>query len=140
MVQVERAYAHRIARTEQALSAWIPDGEREVAAQAIRAVASPALPSCVQECTITDGIGCSVQPQRLRQLRAIVALPVYAGFGIRDAASAAGMAVHADGVVVGSALVSVLAQSSDANDAAARAGTFLQPLRQALDDLAAVPA
>lgn len=90
--------------------------------------------------TGADGLDVVEAGQRLRQLRAMASLPVYAGFGIRDAASAAGMAVHADGVVVGSALVSVLAQSSDANDAAARAGTFLRPLRQALDDLVAVPA
>ena len=32
-------------------------------------------------------------------------LPVAVGFGVRDAASAAGIAAHADGVVVGSALV-----------------------------------
>lgn len=78
--------------------------------------------------------------QRLEQLRAMASIPVYAGFGIRDAASAAAMAAHADGVVVGSALVSALEAAADADDAAARARAFLQPLRQALDELAAVPA
>lgn len=90
--------------------------------------------------TGADGLDVAEAGHRLRQLRAMASMPVYAGFGIRDAASAAAMAVHADGVVVGSALVSVLAQGSDADDAASRAGTFLRPLRQALDDLAAVPA
>lgn len=78
--------------------------------------------------------------QRLEQLRAMASIPVYAGFGIRDAASAAAMAAHADGVVVGSALVSALEAAADADDAASRARAFLQPLRQALDDLAALPA
>jgi tryptophan synthase alpha chain len=75
--------------------------------------------------------------QHLRALRAVATLPVYAGFGIRDAGSAAAMAAHADGVVVGSALVSALDGSADAQDAARRAGDFLRPLRQALDGLAA---
>lgn len=35
-------------------------------------------------------------------------LPVAVGFGVRDAASAAGIAAHADGVVVGSALVEAI--------------------------------
>lgn len=71
--------------------------------------------------------------ERLRFLRAQTQVPVVAGFGIRDAASAAAMAVDADGVVVGSALVSAMADATDAADAAKRAGAFLRPLRQALD-------
>jgi tryptophan synthase alpha chain len=43
------------------------------------------------------------------------------------------MAVEADGVVVGSALVAHLADAHDAADAASRAGAFLAPLRAALD-------
>ncbi len=42
---------------------------------------------------------------RLQALRARASVPVVAGFGIKDAASAAAMARQADGVVVGSALV-----------------------------------
>ena len=78
--------------------------------------------------------------QRLGQLRAMASIPVYAGFGIRDAASAAAMAAHADGVVVGSALVSALEQATDPAVAADAAGAFLRPLRQALDGLAGTPA
>jgi tryptophan synthase alpha chain len=68
--------------------------------------------------------------QRLHAIRARSRVPVLAGFGIKDAASAAAMAREADGVVVGSALVSALAGAADP-PAAARA--FLEPLRQALD-------
>ncbi|KRG75441.1 tryptophan synthase alpha chain [Stenotrophomonas ginsengisoli] len=67
---------------------------------------------------------------RLRQLRQACRVPVVAGFGIKDAASAAAMAVDADGVVVGSALVAALAEAADP---VAAAGQFLAPLRQALD-------
>ena len=73
----------------------------------------------------------------LQAIRAMARIPVFAGFGIRDAASAAAMAAHADGVVVGSALVATLEGSTDEADAARRAGDFLRPLRAALDGLPA---
>ena len=60
-------------------------------------------------------------------------MPVLAGFGIKDAASAAAMACSADGVVVGSALVAALAGAGDAAEATERARAFLAPLRAALD-------
>ncbi len=69
----------------------------------------------------------------LRRIRADSPVPVVAGFGIRDAASAAAMAVDADGVVVGSALVSAMAGAVDAGEAAALAAAFLAPLRAAVD-------
>lgn len=67
---------------------------------------------------------------RLRAIRARSRAPVVAGFGIKDAASAAAMAADADGVVVGSALVAALAESGDPVGAARG---FLSPLREALD-------
>jgi tryptophan synthase alpha chain len=70
---------------------------------------------------------------RLHDLRAQSRVPVVAGFGIKDAASAAAMAVEADGVVVGSALVACLAGSATPEEAASRAAAFLAPLRKALD-------
>ncbi|AOD14558.1 tryptophan synthase subunit alpha [Xanthomonas fragariae] len=70
---------------------------------------------------------------RLRQLRRRTGAPVVAGFGIKDAASAAAMAVDAEGVVVGSALVAALAEATDVSTVRERAEAFLTPLRQALD-------
>lgn len=67
---------------------------------------------------------------RLRQLRQAAGVPVVAGFGIRDAASAVAMAAEADGVVIGSALVAELAAASDPVRVA---GDFLAPIRRALD-------
>jgi len=43
---------------------------------------------------------------KLAEIRAVTVLPIAVGFGIRDAASAAAVGKVADGVVVGSALVS----------------------------------
>ena len=65
---------------------------------------------------------------RLQALRARASVPVVAGFGIKDAASAAAMARQADGVVVGSALVAALAEAGSAEDAVQRARAFLAPL------------
>jgi tryptophan synthase alpha chain len=72
--------------------------------------------------------------ERLRRIRRSSRVPVVAGFGIKDAASAAAMAREADGVVVGSALVAAMAGASGPEDACARASAFLAPLRIALDD------
>lgn len=80
-----------------------------------------------------DRLDTTQASSRLRTIRAASRAPVVAGFGIRDAASAAAMAVDADGVVVGSALVAALDGAADANEAAARAKAFLAPLRTALD-------
>ncbi|WP_205289408.1 tryptophan synthase subunit alpha [Lysobacter sp. TY2-98] len=77
-----------------------------------------------------DRLDARAAGERLRAIRSGTDVPVVAGFGIKDAASAAAMAVDADGVVVGSALVSAIA---DAADPAAAARAFLAPLRAALD-------
>ncbi|RMH94981.1 tryptophan synthase subunit alpha [Lysobacter pythonis] len=70
---------------------------------------------------------------RLASIRVDSPVPVLAGFGIKDAESAAAMAKSADGVVVGSALVAALAEARDPAAAARRAADFLAPLRAALD-------
>ncbi|MBN8798187.1 MAG: tryptophan synthase subunit alpha, partial [Stenotrophomonas nitritireducens] len=71
--------------------------------------------------------------ERLRLLRSRSTVPVVAGFGIKYASSAAAMAVDADGVVVGSALVAAMAEAGSAAEAVRAAGAFLAPLPQALD-------
>jgi tryptophan synthase alpha chain len=83
--------------------------------------------------TGADRLDSGAASERLRAIRGRSRVPVVAGFGIKDAVSAAAMAVEADGVVVGSALVAALAEASDVADAAARAAAFLRPLRAALD-------
>ncbi|GGZ58693.1 tryptophan synthase alpha chain [Lysobacter xinjiangensis] len=80
--------------------------------------------------TGADRLDTGAAGERLRSIREGTDVPVVAGFGIRDAASAAAMAVDADGVVVGSALVAAIGQAADP---AAAARDFLAPLRAALD-------
>lgn len=58
----------------------------------------------------------------LARLRALAAVPVCAGFGIRNAAQVARLGPHVDGVIVGSALIEALERGEDA-------GEFLRSLR-----------
>lgn len=72
-----------------------------------------------------------VDPARLDQIRAASSAPVAVGFGIRTAADAARFAAIADGVVVGSALVDRVAESTPA-EAPARIATFVGELARAM--------
>jgi tryptophan synthase alpha chain len=58
----------------------------------------------------------------LDRVRAASSVPVCAGFGIRNAEQVRRLAGHADGVIVGSALINVIEQGGDA-------GAFLNGLR-----------
>jgi len=72
---------------------------------------------------------------KLETIRHHTALPLAVGFGIRDAASARAVARVADGVVVGSALVSEIERlQHQPQDLPAVLERRLRELRQALDD------
>lgn len=73
---------------------------------------------------------------KLTEIRAHTTLPLAVGFGIRDAASAAAVGRIADGVVVGSALVSeIQAHAANPERLPQRLSQTLAPLRAALDQL-----
>lgn len=72
----------------------------------------------------------------LALLRRHASVPLAVGFGIKDAESAAAVAGVADGVVIGSALVTSLAEAGSAEDACRRAKAFLAPIRAAMDNSA----
>lgn len=76
---------------------------------------------------------------RVRHVRRFASLPVGVGFGIRDADSARAVAAISDAVVIGSALIQAMEQAAPgkAIEAATR---FLAPIREALDQPAAVKA
>ncbi len=57
------------------------------------------------------------------------------GFGIRDAASAQAIAVHADAVVIGSRIIQEI-ESGPAAQAPERVGTWLATIRTAMDQIA----
>jgi tryptophan synthase alpha chain len=74
-----------------------------------------------------------VQP--VRQIREFSQLPVAVGFGIKDAPMAVSVARHADAVVIGSALVEVLAKAGNSADACQLAKAFVAPVRESLDNM-----
>ncbi len=69
---------------------------------------------------------------KLVRLRAYTDLPIGAGFGIRDGATARAVADIADAVVIGSALVECI-ERADAATAPQVAGEFLRSIRAAMD-------
>ncbi len=80
----------------------------------------------------------SVDPQAVAaavaRLKAATTLPVAVGFGIKTPADAAAVARVADGVVVGSAIVSLIgeAAATRANDLPVRVETFVRSLADAI--------
>ncbi len=54
----------------------------------------------------------------VRRIKSHTDLPVAVGFGVKTPADAAAVAAHADGVVVGTALITTIAATLDHNDAA----------------------
>jgi len=72
--------------------------------------------------------------ERLTELRRLTPLPVGVGFGVRDAATAAALAPVADAVIVGSAVVSRIAEHrGDAARMTAEVQGFVAGLRAAMD-------
>lgn len=66
------------------------------------------------------------------RVRAATGTPVYVGFGVSSADQAAAVAAHADGVIIGSRLMSLAAEGAPAG-AAGRVGAFLSAARRAID-------
>lgn len=74
--------------------------------------------------------------ERLNAFAGITELPIAVGFGIRDGATAAALGAISDGVIVGSALVSKVAEFLDQPEKIAPAMSLvLNEMRQALDKL-----
>jgi tryptophan synthase alpha chain len=74
---------------------------------------------------------------KLAQIRANTDLPVGVGFGIRDPESAAQIAVFADAVVVGSALVSrIAALAGQPGEIVTQAPAVIADMRRAMDAVA----
>lgn len=77
---------------------------------------------------VVDDIRCDME-----RLRAITALPAAVGFGISTPEQAANVAELADGVVVGSALVSLIGAKGKDDDLIPAVAAFAGKIRQALD-------
>lgn len=74
--------------------------------------------------------------RKLSEIRALATLPVAVGFGVKDEKTASAVARAADGVVVGSALVSLIEASHDQPDEALKAMEgLMSAIRKALDQV-----
>ena len=71
--------------------------------------------------------------ERTRYLRTLTDVPLCVGFGIKDAETARAVSAHADGVIVGSALVQLMADSADVPAATARLQAATGAIRQGID-------
>lgn len=86
--------------------------------------------------TGSDNLDQAAAGVKLRWLRGMTQLPVMAGFGIKDAATARALAQDADGVVVGSALVATIAAAgTDPGSIPDRLETQVHAIRAALDQV-----
>ena len=69
---------------------------------------------------------------RLAQVRAASPVPVVVGFGVSSPSQARALAPHADGVVVGSAIASRVAEGGSPDEAASRVRAFVASLKAPL--------
>ncbi|MBU0755979.1 MAG: tryptophan synthase subunit alpha [Planctomycetes bacterium] len=67
------------------------------------------------------------------RVRAHSDLPLYVGFGVSDAEMAANTVKHADGVIIGSALVRIIRSAKSPPEAVTRVEQFLNTIRTAID-------
>jgi len=82
--------------------------------------------------TGTSQVDAASIEEAVRRLRAQSPVPVAVGFGISSAADAAAVGSFADAVVVGSALVKVVAAYGSSPELAEQAGAFIRALKQSL--------
>lgn len=67
--------------------------------------------------------------ERLRQLRTVTTKPICVGFGISTPEQVAAVAPYADGVIVGSAVVSLVEAHAGSGDLVAKVGDFIAALK-----------
>ena len=78
-----------------------------------------------------DAIASSL-PEKIAELRKISNLPIAVGFGISNPEQAHEVAQHADAIVVGSAIVDLIAKHGDKPETIERVGAFARDLAKAI--------
>jgi tryptophan synthase alpha chain len=71
-------------------------------------------------------------PKKIAELRKISDLPIAVGFGISNPEQAREAAQHADAVVVGSAIVDLMAKNGDKPETVEKVGAFARDLANAI--------
>ena len=78
-----------------------------------------------------DSVSTSL-PEKIAELRKVSDLPIAVGFGISNAEQARDVAQHADAVVVGSAIVDLIAKHGDKPEMVEKVGVFARDLAKAI--------
>src|SRR5207302_5519493 len=78
-----------------------------------------------------DSISSSL-PAKIKELRSFSNLPIAIGFGISNADQAREVAQHADAVVVGSAIVDLIAKHGDKSEMIDKVSSFARGLANAV--------
>ena len=84
--------------------------------------------------TGADNLDVSAVAEKVRGIKAQTDVAVQVGFGIKDPATARSVGEHADGVVVGSALVRTMGEIADPTARLERLSEQVGELRAALDE------
>lgn len=84
--------------------------------------------------TGADNLQVAPVAERVTAIKAETDVPVQVGFGIKDAASARALGAHADGVVIGSAIVRTMGENGNPEERLRRLDEQVSALRSALDD------
>jgi len=72
-------------------------------------------------------------PEKISELRAASELPIAVGFGISNADQARQVAKHADAIVVGSAIVDLIAKHGDSDEMISKVGAFATEIAKSLN-------
>ena len=78
-----------------------------------------------------DSVSTSL-PEKIAELRKVSDLPIAVGFGISNAEQARDVAQHADAVVVGSAIVDLIAKHGDKPEMVEKVAAFVHALTKAI--------
>ncbi len=68
----------------------------------------------------------------IKQVKQESSLPVCVGFGISNAGQARAVARHADGVIIGSAIIELIRKTGDSRKAVRRVGEYLRGIRKGI--------
>jgi len=71
--------------------------------------------------------------EHLRQIRSITDKPIAVGFGVSNPEQAAEIALCADGVIVGSAIIRMLEEDEFSEESIRRVGEFASRMKQSME-------
>jgi tryptophan synthase alpha chain len=71
--------------------------------------------------------------EKVNRIRCVTDLPIIVGFGISNPNQARDVALYADGVIVGSAVVNLIEKYKDTSEMLLKVGEFIKKLKQGIE-------